>query len=85
MFGHCPRKWKKWNVERLATVQNSKVTSSLEHTKVDSESDLTFVDINVESQLEVARRKVQEASRAPVVQDPVRSSRERQPPPCLNV
>ena len=76
---------KKWNVERLAKVQNSKVTSSLEHTKIDSESDLTFMDINVESKLELARPNVQEVGRAPVAQDPVRrSARERQPPPRLN-
>ena len=36
---------KKWNVERLAKVQSSKVTSSLEHTKADSELDLTFMDL----------------------------------------
>ena len=34
---------KKWNIERLAKVQSSKVTSSLEHTKADSELDLTFM------------------------------------------
>ena len=76
---------KKWNVERLAKVQSSKVTSSLEHTKADSELDLTFMDLNVESQLEVARPNIQEAGRAPPVQDPVRhSARERQPPPRFN-
>ena len=76
---------KKWNVESLAKVQSSKVTSSLEHTKVDSESDLTFMDLNMESQLELARPNIQEACRAPPIQDPVRqSAHERQPPPCLN-
>ena len=49
---------KKWNVECLAKVQSSKVTSSLEHTKADSELDLTFMDLNVESQLEVARPNI---------------------------
>ena len=76
---------KNWNVQCLAKVQSSKVMSSHEHTKVDSESDLTFMDLNVESQLEVARPNIQEAGRAPPVQDPVRrSARERQPPPRLN-
>ena len=65
---------KRWNVERLAKVQNSKVTSSLEHAKVDSESDFTFMDLNVESQLEIVRANVQEAGRAPPIQDPVRRS-----------
>ena len=63
---------KKWNVECLAKVQNSKVTSSHEPTKVDSESDLTFMDLNVESQLVVARPNIQEAGRARLVQDCVR-------------
>ena len=62
---------KKWNVERLAKVQNSKVTSCHEHTKVDSESDLTFMVLNVESQPEVARPNIQEAGRVPPVQDPI--------------
>ena len=76
---------KKCNVECLAKVQSSKVTSSLEHTKADSELDLTFMDLNVESQLEVARPNIQEACRAPPVKDPVRrSTRERQPPPRFN-
>ena len=58
---------KKWNV----------VTSSLEHTKADSELDLTFIDLNMESQLELTRPNIQEA---PPVQEPVRrSARERQP------
>ena len=59
---------KKWNVERLAKVQSSKVTSSLEHTKAVSELDLTFMDLNVESQPEVARQRV----------------RKRQPPSRFN-
>ena len=76
---------KKWDVERLAKVQNSKVTSSLEHTKADSELDLTYMDLNVESQLELARPNIQEAARAPPIQEPVRRiARERQPPPRLN-
>ena len=76
---------KKWNVEHLAKVQSSKVTSSLEHTKADSELDLTFMDLNMEDQLEVARPNVQEADRAPPVQVPVRrSARERHPPPRFN-
>ena len=76
---------KKLNVERLAKVQSSKVTSSLEHTKADSELDLTFMDLNVEDQLEVARLNVQEAGRAPPVEVPVRRSvRERHPPPRFN-
>ena len=76
---------KKWNVERLAKVQSSKVTSSLEHTKADSELDLTFMDLNMESQLELARPNIQEAGGAPPEQEPVRRSvRERQPPPRLN-
>ena len=76
---------KKWNVERLAKVQSSKVTSCLEHTKADSELDLTFMDLSVEDQLEVARPNIQEAVRVPPVQDPVRrSARERHPPPRLN-
>ena len=73
---------KKWNVECLAKVQSSKVTSSLEHTKADSELDLTYINLNVESQLELARPNIQEA---PPVQEPIRrSARERQPPPCFN-
>ena len=76
---------KKWNVERLAKVQSSKVTSSLEHTRVDSQLDLTFMDLNMESQLELARPNIQEAGGAPLVKEPVRrSARERQPPPRLN-
>ena len=76
---------KKWNVERLTKVQSSKVTSSLEHTKADLELDLTFMDLNVEDQLEVARPNVQKAGRAPPVQVPVRrSSRERHPPLRFN-
>ena len=76
---------KKWNVERPAKVQNSKVTSCHEPTKVDSESDLTFMDLDVESQSEVARPNVQEPGRAPPVQYPIRRSvPERQPPPRLN-
>ena len=72
---------KKWNIERLAKVQSSKVTSSLEHTKADSELDLTYINLNVESQLELARLNIQEA---PPVQEPIRrSARERQPPPCF--
>ena len=70
---------KKWNVEHLAKVQSSKVTSSLEHTKADSELDLTFMDLNMESQLELARLNIQEAGEAPLIQEHV-----RQPPPCLN-
>ena len=70
---------KKWNLEQLAKVLNSKVKSSLEHTKVDSESDLTFMDLNVGNQSEVARPNVQEAGRATLVHDPVRRSvRKRQ-------
>ena len=76
---------KKWNVERLAKVQSSKVTSSLEHTKADSELDITSMDLNMESQLELAIPNIQEAGGAPPVQETVRpSARERQPPPRLN-
>ena len=85
--GSCivPENGKRWNVERLAKVHNSEVTSCHEHTKVDSESDLTFMDLDVESQPEVTRPNVQEAGRAPPVQDPVRRiARERQPSPGLN-
>ena len=73
------------NTRHVDKVQSSKVTTCLEHTKADSELDLVFMDLNVESQLEVARPNIKEAGRAPPVPDPVRrSARERQPPPCFN-
>ena len=85
--GSCivPENGKKCNVEHLAKVRSSKVTSSHKHTKLDSESDLTFMDLSVENQLELTRPNVQEAGGAPPVQDPVRRSvRKRQPPLHLN-